>query len=135
MILEQTWKCQILNLQNLGSSSKTEPQTSWTTQKRPNLKPRTRFVPSLIRLLCAELFWNKFSELYAGFGTIFELCATARAAAEYCFAGSKTLKQSKVPCCFKMLKCQKGNKVVLTHHWRNELSQHFPCQNFTLIPY
>ena len=34
---------------------------------------------------------------------------------EDCFARSKTLYRSKVPRWFKMLKCQKENKVVLTH--------------------
>ena len=47
MVLEQTWKFWTSNLPNLDSSFKTKPWTPRTTQKRPNLEPRTRFVLSL----------------------------------------------------------------------------------------
>ena len=57
MVLERTWNFQAPNLLNLGSSSKTEPQTSWTTEKKT--KPRTRFILSLLLPILPFflLFW------------------------------------------------------------------------------
>ena len=39
MELEQTWKFRTSNLPEQSLPSKTEPRTSWTTQKRLNLEP------------------------------------------------------------------------------------------------